>query len=171
MNERWVVFDLIGVLAEPSWRDIARDPSLSSWGEFKLGRKDEASFWDAEQRALYRRLLAFRRDRLELVRNLKSRGYKVCVATNFSRDWLDHLKQKSGVGSLFDAEVVSAEVHAAKPDREFWQALLAKVPKASVFVDDREENCVAAQQAGLRAIWAHPACPVDLEVEELLHGS
>ena len=58
------------------------------WDRFKHGQVEEAEFWSQEDRELYRALLAFRPDRLELVRRLKSSGYKVCVATNFFTEWL-----------------------------------------------------------------------------------
>ncbi len=167
MTDQWVVFDLIGVLAEPSWREIAPlDASL--WRRFKLGALTEAAFWDAAHAAAYRRVLSFRRDRLGYVERLKGRGYKVCVATNFSGEWLRALLAKSGAEGLFDARVVSAEVRVAKPDPRFFAEVLRHATKGSVFVDDQKQNCEAAAQAGLRAVYAYPGCAVEDEVERLL---
>lgn len=168
-SERWVVFDLIGVLAEPSWRDISAR-RLEDWDAFKTGARTEDAFWSDDEKRVYRTLLSFRQDRLDYVRQLKRRGYKIAVATNFARAWLDHLLDKVGDRDLFDARIVSEEVGVAKPHDGFWSVVLDKAPKRSIFVDDRKENCVAAEKAGLHSIWAHPACSLEDEVDRLLAG-
>lgn len=162
----WIVFDLIGVLAEPSWRDIAARKS-DAWDKFKVGQESEHAFWSTEHQRVYRSLLSFRLDRLQLVRGLKSRGFKVAVATNFSRAWLDHLLNPIE-RDLFDARIISEDVRVAKPAQEFWRKVLEYAPAGSLFVDDRKENCEAAARAGFTSIWAHPACSLEREVYRLL---
>lgn len=169
-SERWVVFDLIGVLAEPSWRDVTVR-KLEDWDAFKTGARKEDEFWSTDEKDVYLTLLDFRRDRLEYVRKLKRRGFKVAVATNFARAWLDHLLQKIGDPDLFDARIISEEVKVAKPHQEFWDRVLDKAPPGSIFVDDQRENCRATEQAGLRSIWAHPACWLEDEIEHALSAS
>jgi HAD superfamily hydrolase (TIGR01509 family) len=164
---QWVVFDLIGVLAEPSWREIA-PLDASKWRSFKLGGLAEAAFWDAAHAAAYRKVLSFRSDRLAYVKRLKERGYKICVATNFSGEWLGDLLSKSGASMLFDARVVSAEVKVGKPEPAFFVEVLRHVPGGSIFVDDQKSNCDAAARAGLRVVFAHPGRAVEDEVERLL---
>ena len=166
MNERWVVFDLIGVLAGPSWREIGPE-AAPRWRSFKLGEIDEATFWDAARAAAYRRVLDFRSERRAYVEELKARGRKICVATNFSGGWLRHLLSKSAAEALFDARVVSSEVKVAKPDPAFFAEVLRLAPLGSIFVDDQAQNCAAAERAGLRAIVARPGCGVEEEVERL----
>lgn len=166
-SERWVVFDLIGVLAEPSWRDISASKT-EDWDAFKTGTRTEDAFWSTKEKEVYRTLLSFRRDRLAYVHRLKERGYKIAVATNFAGAWLDHLLAKIGEPDLFDARIVSEEVGVAKPAEDFWKVVLDKAPSCRVFIDDSKENCAAAQRAGLRAVWAHPACPLEEEIEPLL---
>jgi HAD superfamily hydrolase (TIGR01509 family) len=169
VSERWIVFDLIGVLAEPSWREIATGGD-DAWRSFKRGERAEALFWDAAHAAAYRRVLSFRRDRLTYVRALKARGYHICLASNFSREWLVALLAKGGAAGLFDAQVVSAEVGAAKPDPAFFDEVRCHAPPGSIFVDDQKANCDAAERAGLRAIFAYPGCSIEAEVERLLRG-
>lgn len=166
-GEKWVVFDLIGVLAEPSWRDIA-DKSPEAWNKLKHGRLAEADFWSSDEQDLYRTLLSFRDDRLDLVRRLKKRGFRVCVATNFSSEWLTTLLATVDDDRIFDQKVVSAEINAAKPERAFFEEVLRHAPKGSVFVDDQKHNCDAAREAGFRSIWAHPACQLEEELERAL---
>lgn len=167
MKERWIVFDLIGVLAGPSWREIAPQ-GASKWPSFRLGELSEAMFWDAAHAAAYRAALSFRSDRRAYVERLKARGFQICLATNFSAEWLRHLLAKSDAGALFDARVVSAEVKVAKPDPAFFAEVRRHAPRGSIFVDDQKENCAAAERAALRAIFAHPGCAVEEELEKLL---
>jgi HAD superfamily hydrolase (TIGR01509 family) len=164
VSDPWVVFDLIGVLAGPSWRAIAPE-AADAWRSFKLGERPEAAFWDEGRAAAYREALSFHADGLALVRRLKQRGYRVCLATNFSAAWLDHLLAKAGARGLFDARVVSAEVKVAKPDAAFWDHVLRHAPRGSIFVDDQRNNCEAAARAGLEAIWAAPGGGAFEEVE------
>ncbi len=165
--DKWVVFDLIGVLAEPSWREIAEgDPDV--WLRFKCGELSEGEFWDDGVGRAYRKMLNFREDRLDLVRKLKGRGYKICVATNFSGEWLKELLAKSQQEGLFDGKVVSGEIGIPKPSKEFWDVVRRYAPVGTVVVDDQHENCEAARSAGYKAVWAHPACDLEHELGGLL---
>lgn len=167
MRERWLVFDLIGVLAEPSWREIAPTEG-DKWRSYKRGERAEATFWDAAHATAYRKVLGFRGDRLAYVRALKERGVKICLATNFSPEWLGALLAKSDAGGLFDARVVSAELGAAKPDPAFWEQVLRHAPRGSIVVDDQQTNCDAAARAGFLVVFAYPGCAVEREVDRLL---
>lgn len=43
----------------------------------------------------------------------------------------------------------------SKPDPQFWKLILSAEetePEASVFIDDRKENCEAASSLGIKAI-------------------
>lgn len=168
MKDTWIVFDLIGVLAEPSWRDLYAEPDLERWSAFKRGEYPEEEFWEERLASLYRAMLRFRADRLALVRSLHANGYRICIATNFSTEWykvlLDQLKDRE----LFEQAVISSEIGVAKPERGFWNVLLEKVPRGSIFVDDRKENCEAAREAGFRPVWAYLGAPVREKIDELL---
>ncbi|MCA9697992.1 MAG: hypothetical protein KC431_10750, partial [Myxococcales bacterium] len=74
MHPRVLVFDLIGVLAEPSWRELARAPARAPWTALKTGMIAEEAFWSPEEAAAYRRVLRLRGDRLALLRRLRDRG-------------------------------------------------------------------------------------------------
>jgi HAD superfamily hydrolase (TIGR01509 family) len=166
--KKWVVFDLIGVLAEPSWRDLVPEESeyLERWNLLRMGLLTEHAFWTDRMQELYRELLAFRPARLELVRGLKRQGYEIAIATNFSSGWLEKLLASlSGADrNLFSRFVVSDQEGVAKPDQEFFARVKRFAPEGSVFVDDRLANCQAAERAGYRAIWAHPAVQLEREI-------
>lgn len=164
----WVVFDLVGVLAEPSWCDLVPEPSEyeARWDLFRTGRLEERAFWTARLQKLYRSYLAFRPARLQLVRKLKRQGYQMAIATNFSSAWLEELLSSLSASdrALFSEFVVSDRVGAAKPAQEFFARVKAFAPRGSVFIDDRLANCKAARRAGYRAIWAHPGVELEREI-------
>lgn len=170
MTERWVVFDLIGVLAEPSWREITTAAD-HDWSAYRVGEIPESVFWSADLAAAHRKVLSFRGDRLAYLRSLKARGVRVCVATNFSGEWLDALLARSSSTGIFDARVVSSEIGAAKPDPAFFTEVLRHAPPGSIFVDDQKPNCDAAARAGLIAVLAYPGFPVQAEVDRLLSSA
>ncbi|MCA9662718.1 MAG: HAD-IA family hydrolase [Myxococcales bacterium] len=150
-----IVFDLIGVLAEPSWRELSVDMSLDRWRLLKTGEITDEAFWSAEEAAAYRRVLRLRPDRVALLRELRARGRRIVAASNLASGWADHLAQSPG-GSLVDAWVISARVGAAKPDPRFFAALAAAAPVGARFIDDTRANCAAAAAAGFDARWAWP---------------
>jgi FMN phosphatase YigB (HAD superfamily) len=164
---RWVVFDLIGVLAGPSWRDTVPQPDLERWAQFRVGAITESEFWSADSAARYRSLLTFRLDRLDLASRLQRGCFRIAVATNFCRSWLDALLE-TVPSPPFDAYVVSSEIGVAKPDARFWEHLRGFVPEGSLFIDDQHRNCEAAKLAGFRSLWAHTSADLDAELSDLL---
>lgn len=165
-----VVFDLIGVLARPSWRELCVDPDLAAWRRLRVGALAEAEFWPAELAAAWRAALGLRADRLALLARLRARGHAIAVASNFAREWLPAVQARTPPG-LVDRWIVSGEVGAAKPDPRFWAALLRHVPAGSLVVDDQRGNCEAAARAGLRALWVPSGAGFTARLEAALAGA
>ncbi|MEZ4452226.1 MAG: HAD-IA family hydrolase [Nannocystaceae bacterium] len=164
-----ILFDLIGVLAEPSWRELVALPRGRPWDALKTGVIEEAAFWPATAAATYRRVLALRADRLDLARHLRGRGHPIYVASNFALPWIEALRARPGA-ELFDGWFVSAELGVAKPDPRFFARARAQVGVDAILVADQEENCAAARGAGLRAIWAWPGRDLGGAIEAELTG-
>lgn len=148
-----VVFDLIGVLAGPSWRELCPAPDLAAWARFKVGACGESDFWSEDLAAAYRAALGLRRDRLALLARLRARGAAIVVASNFAAPWLPTLRGLVPAG-LVDRWLVSGELGVAKPAARFWAALGRIVPAGTVVVDDQRSNCEAASRHGFRGLWA-----------------
>ena len=86
-----------------------------------------------------------------LIEDLKAAGYKLYVLSNMSREFIDFLRQQP-VYDNFDGEVVSCEERVVKPMPEIYDILLCRynlLPEETIFIDDREENVVAAQEKGI----------------------
>ncbi|MBA3548709.1 MAG: HAD-IA family hydrolase [Nannocystis sp.] len=166
---RAIVFDLIGVLAAPSWRELCGRPDLAAWGRLKVGAIGEAEFWTPEQAAAYRGALALRSDRLDFLGRLRARGHTISIASNLARGWLPGLRASMPAG-LVERWFVSGEIGVAKPDPRFWSELLRHVPAGSLVVDDQRRNCEAAKQAGLRSLWVPCGAGFEDRVEAALAG-
>lgn len=167
MPPRAIIFDLIGVLAEPSWRELVAEPRARPWAALKTGTIDEAAFWPASAAATYRQLLELRADRLALASRLRARGLEIFVATNFASAWASELRRRpeaAGIGRWF----VSGELGVAKPDPRFFALVRGQVIGDALFVDDQAENCAAARDAGLRAIWAWPGRDLEAAIDDEL---
>ncbi|HEY8379311.1 MAG TPA: HAD-IA family hydrolase, partial [Nannocystis sp.] len=150
-----VAFDLIGVLAEPSWREIDPDPDRERWRLLRIGAIEEDDFWDSSAAAAYRACLHLRPERLALLVELRARGHRIAVATNFARAWIPVVRARLPDPALVDLWLVSGELGVAKPDPRFW-APLCRLGAPIVVVDDQPANLASARAAGLRAVWALP---------------
>ena len=164
-----IVFDLIGVLAAPSWRELCARPDLAAWGRLKVGAISEAEFWTPEQAAAYRGALALRSDRLVFLSRLRALGHTISIASNLARGWLPGVQASVPIG-LVERWIVSGEIGVAKPDPRFWSELLRHVPAGSLVVDDQRRNCEAATQAGLRGLWVPCGAGFEARVEAALAG-
>lgn len=162
-----------GTGTEPGAVRRFRDPG--AWPLFERGAIDEAEFvrrffadpdgarrgglaFDAAafhraRRSGYRWLPGMR----ELVDDLRGRpddGGPTCwVASNYPV-WIEELRERFALDTWFDGVVASHHLGVRKPDRRFYEALLDRVdagPEACLFVDDREANCAAARDVGMRA--------------------
>ncbi|MEM7247857.1 MAG: HAD family hydrolase [Acidobacteriota bacterium] len=163
---RPVVFDLVGVLAEPTWRSLHPDPGNAPWTELKTGRLEESEFWDESVATTYRRALRLRPDRLHLLAELDRRGHPIFIATNFFAGWTEGLREQLRRRELDPTWLISSELGCAKPDAAFFAALREQVPEGTPFLDDQAPNVAAAREAGLAAFHACPG----LMNEELLEG-
>lgn len=164
-----IAFDLIGVLAEPSWREVAAEPDLARWRRLKLGEIAEPEFWDDRSAAAYRACLRLRTDRLALVARLRAAGHRIAVASNFAAAWLPAVRARLPDPALVDLWCVSGELGIAKPDPRFWDHLRSAAPEV-LLVDDQRDNLASARAAGLRTVWALPGGDLAPRLQAALAG-
>jgi epoxide hydrolase-like predicted phosphatase len=103
--------------------------------------------------AIYRQL-QINDDVRHLIEELH-RTYKTALLSNASYRMLEAVLKKYHLLPLFDAVVISSQVHLIKPQPEIFELALAELsikPSEAIFVDDREPNVRGARAAGLRAI-------------------
>lgn len=86
-----------------------------------------------------------------LIKRLKKDGFRVYGLSNTNLPFYEHLKG-SEVGKYFDGFVISAVEKLMKPDEEIFRRLFRKFslnPEECFFVDDTEENVLAAARLGM----------------------
>ena len=93
---------------------------------------------------------------IELMRDLRRRGYRMALLTNNIREWEPHWRSMLPVDEIFEIVIDSAFVGVRKPEREIYELTLERLggvdPPGVLFVDDVEVNCDAARELGLAAV-------------------
>ena len=90
----------------------------------------------------------------EKVAELKDKGYRLYVLSNYSEFLFNKHTRDVPVIPLMDGMVISYEVHSVKPDHAIYKHILDKYdlkPEESIFFDDRAENVEAARELGMEA--------------------
>ncbi|OGG06862.1 hypothetical protein A2872_00565 [Candidatus Gottesmanbacteria bacterium RIFCSPHIGHO2_01_FULL_42_12] len=176
-----VIFDVGGVLhynsADLVFNDMAQEMGLTRQefsnyceGPFDLfgrGLIDETEFWrqfvkvagikkDAPTYSLWSRKFENVKDLkvLKIVEDLKNKGIKVAVCSNTI---VPHaaVNRENGTYDLFPVVVLSNEVGFRKPDSKIFEITLYKLeitPDEAVFVDDGEDNIIAAEKMGMKGV-------------------
>ncbi|HEU5302405.1 MAG TPA: HAD family phosphatase [Acidimicrobiia bacterium] len=91
----------------------------------------------------------------DYVRALRGRGIRNAILTNNIREYGDHWRARLDVDELFDLVVDSCLEGIRKPDPVIYERALERLgigPEAAVFLDDFEQNVVAARALGMHGI-------------------
>lgn len=137
------------------------------WGDFDLGRIDEAELArriaarTAWPEARLRALIAAVPDELRaepavlsLLLQLRQRGRPLSFLSNMPRSYADALERRYPLGQWFDSGLFSGRVGRSKPDRALFEAAAAQfgsAPADCLLVDDHPANVDAARAAGWQA--------------------
>jgi putative hydrolase of the HAD superfamily len=93
-------------------------------------------------------------DVVAIIESLRPK-YRVGLLTNAITPFIRQIIERHDLERLFDAILVSAEEHIAKPDPAFYLRLLERMgasPAQSVMIDDNPENIAGAIAAGMQAV-------------------
>jgi putative hydrolase of the HAD superfamily len=92
---------------------------------------------------------------IELMRELKGKGYRMAMLTNNVREWEPLWRSMLPVDEIFETVVDSGFVGCRKPESKIYALTLERLnepAEACLFVDDVLINCEWARKAGLRAV-------------------
>lgn len=104
--------------------------------------------------------------KLDMLRDLRRQGYRVCMLSNTNVimfEWMkQHVFNKQGLTVLdyFDRLFLSYEMKMVKPNEEIFRKMLADeemVPTETLLIDDGEANVAAASALGIHSYLAHRA--------------
>jgi HAD superfamily hydrolase (TIGR01509 family) len=88
------------------------------------------------------------------VRGLRDLGLRTGLATNQQNLRGTYMRGSLGFSEVFDEQFYSWELGVAKPEPDYFRAILDRIGVAGgrvLFLDDREDNVAGARTAGLRA--------------------
>jgi putative hydrolase of the HAD superfamily len=108
---------------------------------------------------------------IELMRELRGRGYRMAICTNNVREWEPLWRAKLPVDEIFDVVVDSGFVGYRKPEPQIYELTLERLgvgAPAALFVDDIETNCTAARELGMDAVWFQSTEQAIAEIEAAL---
>ena len=151
---------------------IERSDGAHPLYELEMGRVSEADFLarlaeELEQtlghrpemhrfREIYFEALDPNEPMIELMRELKGRGYRMAMLTNNVREWEPLWRSMLPVDEIFELVVDSAFVGLRKPDPAIYELTLERLggpaPEECLFVDDIEHNIDAARSLGMSAV-------------------
>lgn len=105
-------------------------------------------------------------ERLQILRELKEKGYKLYVLSNTNpvmyNHWIDDAfrQEDLSINDYFHGIVTSFQERTCKPDPEIFTRLIKRYnlnPAETLMLDDSEANVEAARSVGLNAIRILPS--------------
>ena len=108
-------------------------------------------------------LLEIPREKLELILDLRGK-YMVYLLSNTNSIHWDYVCKNAfnyrgfRVNDYFEETFLSYEMHLAKPNKAIYEKVLQDanlLPEETLFIDDSEANCKAAEEVGIHAHHYH----------------
>ena len=176
LNSFGAIQDEIGIEAGMLGRAmqrIAEQDGEHPLYELERGRLTETEFLGALKRELavdlghepelhrfadiYFEALDVNEPMITLMRESRSRGYRMALLTNNVREWEPHWRAMVPVDEIFEVIVDSAFVGLRKPEPEIYELTVERLgdglgPRDCLFIDDVEVNVDAALELGMRAV-------------------
>lgn len=91
-------------------------------------------------------------DAVAVLDELRSTPVALYALSNFSAELYRQARPRFGFLAWFDGVVISGEEGLVKPDPRIYRVLVSRyglTPARTIFVDDRDDNVLAARRAGM----------------------
>jgi len=159
------------VFQQPDWLDLDRgtlDPeeAVDRWTQRTGLTRDTMG---RLMRQVPRALVPIQ-DTVDLLPRLKQSGQRLFCLSNMHLASIAHLERTYSFFEYFEGTVISARLHLVKPEPGIYQHLLAEfslMPEDTVFIDDMDYNCTAANEHGIRTIHFKTSLQCESELESL----
>ena len=141
----------LGEMSADEFRSAIRENST-----VELTDEEVDKLWNAM-------LLEIPREKLELILDLRGK-YMVYLLSNTNSIHWDYVCKNAfnyrgfRVKDYFEETFLSYEMHLAKPDKAIFEKVLQDanlLPEETLFIDDSEANCKAAEEVGIHAHHYH----------------
>ena len=159
VKEQLQAFDREGIFQKFELGEMTAD-------EFRTAIRENSTveLTDEEVDALWNAmLLEVPREKLELILHLRGK-YMVYLLSNTNSIHWDYVCKNAfnyrgfRVEDYFEETFLSYEMHLAKPDKAIFEKVLSDanlLAEETLFIDDSEANCKAAQEVGIHAHHYH----------------
>ena len=159
VKEQLQAFDQNGIFQKFELGEISADEFRAS-----IRENSNVSLTDEEVDSLWNlMLLEIPREKLELILDLRSK-YMVYLLSNTNSIHWDYVCKNAfnyrgfRMDDYFEETFLSYEMHLAKPDKAIFEKMLNDanlLPEETLFIDDLEANCKAAEEVGIHAHHYH----------------
>ena len=159
VKEQLQAFDNEGIFQKFELGEISADEFRAS-----IRENSNVSLTDEEVDSLWNlMLLEIPREKLELILDLRSK-YMVYLLSNTNSIHWDYVCKNAfnyrgfRVNDYFEKTFLSFEMHLAKPDKAIFEKMLYDanlLPEETLFIDDLEANCKAAEEVGIHTHHYH----------------
>ena len=159
VKEQLMAFDQGGIFQKFELGEMTAE-------EFRTAIRENSTvtLTDEEIDALWNAmLLEIPREKLELILNLRGK-YMVYLLSNTNSIHWDYVCKNAfnyrgfRVNDYFEETFLSYEMHLAKPNKAIFEKVLHDanlLPEETLFIDDSEANCKAAEEVGIHAHHYH----------------
>lgn len=123
-----------------------------------------------EFRGVFSDIFTLRPSTIKLYRELKSKGYKLCLLSNTNELHYNHCKKKYPALKLFDHIVLSYKTGVMKPHPRIYMKAVKKLglkAQECVYIDDIPEYAEAASLLGIHGIQYRSIAQVRRELKRL----
>ena len=100
-------------------------------------------------------MLKVKEDSVEFLKELKQKGYKIYILSNFAGKEYERLEKENDFFKLIDGKIISYAVKKIKPEKEIYDLLLNTYnlkAEECVFLDDLQNNIDGAESVGIHGI-------------------
>ena len=159
VKEQLQAFDREGIFQKFELGEMSADEFRSA-----IRENSTVSLTDEEVDGLWNAmLLEVPREKLELILHLRGK-YMVYLLSNTNSIHWDYVCKNAfnyrgfRVKDYFEETFLSYEMHLAKPDKAIFEKVLQDanlLPEETLFIDDSEANCKAAEEVGIHAHHYH----------------
>ena len=159
VKEQLQAFDREGIFQKFELGEISADEFRAS-----IRENSNVSLTDEEVDSLWNlMLLEIPREKLELILDLRSKYMVYLLSNTNSIHWEYVCKNAFNyhgfrMDDYFEETFLSYEMHLAKPDKAIFEKMLNDanlLPEETLFIDDSEANCKAAEEVGIHAHHYH----------------
>ena len=94
-------------------------------------------------------------ENIQILNDLKDKGYKIYILSNFHDIAFDNVYKKYDFFKDVDGIVISAKIKCIKPEKEMFESLINAYKikyEESIFIDDVKENVDMASSLGMDTI-------------------